>query len=365
MANVFDYLDWRGDLDLAVVPFNDVDALILAGLSYLAYAEVLPVGFASSVQLAAAAEPGRAVSSNPAQLKGKDLLLLEKTAASRRFGRLELCAYRDQLDQELEMQFSAVTFRLSDELAYLSFRGTGDPLVGWKEDFKMSYMSPVPAQQAALEYLRQAAQELPGRLLLGGHSKGGNLAVFAAAKCEPEVQQRLAQAYSFDGPGFQPELLDSPGYQAIEPLLASFIPQASIVGLLLGNSGGYSVVSSVEPGLFQHSLYDWEVTRDSFVVLEKVSAQSRYVEKTLNTWLAGLDNKQREVFFNALFETIAQTETSTISEMGARNWLSNSLSMLKGFIGLDEQTRAAVLQAIQLLFQSLRGHVSLLRKDEN
>ncbi|MCL2811716.1 MAG: DUF2974 domain-containing protein, partial [Clostridia bacterium] len=209
MENLFDYLIWRGDLDFAQAPLNQVDNLILAWLSYVDYQGIVPnLGGQGSISLADAAH--RFFEHSEQGSKGSlldifnpmlsSVQVLEKTAATRRFGPLQLTCFVDRLDYERGTQFAAVTLLIGQELAYVSFRGTDHSLVGWKEDFYMSFMPSIPAQEEALAYLEAvAAQFRNRRLYVGGHSKGGNLAVYASAACKPEIQDRILAVYNNDG----------------------------------------------------------------------------------------------------------------------------------------------------------------------
>ena len=241
-GNCLDYLQRRGVLPFRVAPFCPVDDLILSLCAYLPFEQVLPgprqgdwVPFPQAVE-ALTQRPGwDAVG----LIMAKDTpALVRQAARSPRFQTLGLGCAAGVLDQQT--QFAALTFRLPDSTLYLAFRGTDDTLVGWKECFAMSYAFPVPAQALAQDYLVQVAQRHPGRLRVGGHSKGGNLAVWAALHAPPLLRRRILRVTSHDGPGFGQDLTRTRAYGALAPRLVTYIPQASLVGTLLHHLFSFS-----------------------------------------------------------------------------------------------------------------------------
>ena len=350
MANLLEYLAWRGDLSLAESAFNEVDAVILARLSYLPYETVPACAEGRTVVLGAAAEALLATDALPE----KDRQLLELLRLSRRFATLELFGYERRTDVPTQTQFAAVCFRLDEGTVCLCFRGTDNTLVGWKEDFNMTFVCPVPAQRLALAYLERIAAAEKGRLLLGGHSKGGNLAVYAAAFCDPAVQARIAQVYNFDGPGFDQIVLDYAGYDSICARIGTFVPQSSIVGMLLGHEEKYTVVQSTQKGgIFQHDVYSWQVDADGFQTLETVTNSSRFVDFTLKGWLAQMAPSEREAFIDTVYGVMEQTNATTLQELGEHR-LTNTVALMRSLRGLAPEGRAAVIQALRLLLQSTK-----------
>jgi len=194
MANTLDYIRWRGDLTFTQDPPNPVDALVFSALVYIRYGGRVESQPTVPISLKEAAEDFFAGDNYEALVRVKnDLTLLRLAANSVRFGSARLCMYQDQLIPEQETQFAAITFLLDDGSMFLAFRGTDSTLVGWKEDFNMTFQQTIPAQRLAVRYTLAVAQEYVAPMRLGGHSKGGNLAVFAAARSSPMVQQRILQ----------------------------------------------------------------------------------------------------------------------------------------------------------------------------
>ena len=307
MADLFDYLTWRGDLSLRQVPFGPVDALVLSILSYIPFGSLVSEEIEGSVTLEWAA---RSYLAQPVDCGGRiqcgeDRRLLGLLAGSTRFSRLRLACAAERFAPEEESQFAALAVLLADGSAFLSFRGTDATLVGWKEDFNMSFLDIVPAQRAAAEYTGRFAARFSGPLLLGGHSKGGNLAVCAAALCQARDRDRIRAVYSFDGPGFTPYLLSQPGYWELLTRLHAYVPQSSVVGMLLEHGEGHTVVRSDRTGLLQHDPYSWQIQGGDFLRLDQVSPGSKRLDRVLKDWLAGLSPDQREKAVDTLFRALS------------------------------------------------------------
>ncbi len=314
MANLLDYLAWRGDLSLERAPFGPVDALVLAALSYVRLDGL--VGPAERpVPLGRTAEAWLALPASRQKRRcDSDLDLLRALARAPRFAGMGLCCRADRFLPEEETQFAALTVLPGDGSAFLAFRGTDGTLVGWKEDFNLSFLDVVPAQQAAAAYVEAVAAGFPGPLVLGGHSKGGNLAVAGAALCPEKARDRVRAVYSFDGPGFTDYILTLPGYQELRTRIRSYVPRSSVVGLLLGHEEPCTVVESDREGLFQHDPYSWQVSGPGFVQAEEVAAGSRMLDRTLKSWLAGLTPGQRERAADALYGLLSSGDAETVRD---------------------------------------------------
>ena len=359
MANLLDYLDWRGDLTLAQAPFNDVDNLILAELSFVDFNGIVPgPGQGAGVPLSVAAE--RFFARVPA---GEDIdmgvlvpddipVMLRKMAASNRFRDMKLSCFVDWLDTEKAEQFAALTIETGDGLLYLSFRGTDDTLAGWKEDFHMACLPEVPAQRKAVEYTRTVAKQYPRRRLrLGGHSKGGNLAVYSAVYCPVSIQRRIQTVWSNDGPGFHNEILDLPEHIRVEDRIVSIVPKSSVVGMLLEHEEDYIVVDSSQQGLMQHDGFSWEVLGDHFIRLRSVTRQGRLNDLTLKEWVHNMPLEQREKFVDGLFEVLSASGAVTLTDLKEESFKAAG-AMVKAMKDMEKDTRDALLYATRLLFRS-------------
>lgn len=316
MPNIFDYLTWRGDLTFAQDPLNAVDALIFSALSYIRYGGSVEALSEVPISLVDAAEAffGREDYEVCCRVQ-KDLDLLHAAIQTRRFGQSKICMYRDMLVPEQETQFAAATFLLDDGSMFLAFRGTDNSLVGWKEDFNMTFQQTIPAQRLALQYARDVAQEHLRPMYLGGHSKGGNLAVFAAARSSPMIQRRILEVYNHDGPGFTGYLMGDPGYLNMVPRIRTFIPQSSVIGMLLEHEEPYTVIRSKSVGLLQHDPYTWDVLGRSFVKVEEITAGSQFVDTTIKTWFAEMTNQDREQLVDVMYALLGSGGAENIHEL--------------------------------------------------
>lgn len=301
MSNILDYIKWRGDLTFTQDPPNAVDALVFSSLSYINYS--VPVeDSAIPVPLKEAAEAFFALEDSENRIRVRnDLDLLHLAAASVRFGNTQLCMYRNTFIPEQETQFAAMTFLLDDGSMFLAFRGTDYSLVGWKEDFNMTFQQTIPAQRLALQYAREVALEFQRPMRLGGHSKGGNLAVFAAARSSPMIQNRILNVYSNDGPGFTKYMMGDPGYVEMVPKIKTYIPQSSVIGMLLEHEEPYTVIRSKTVGLLQHDPYSWEVLGRGFIPVQEVTESSQFVDATIKTWFSDMTNQERNQLVDVMF----------------------------------------------------------------
>lgn len=340
MANISDYLDWRGDIPMSVDPFNEVDNLILAELAYTDFADIVPPPSKEHqyVTLQDACEMFFSMYSEEEIMEKNSTtkvapFLMKKMIKSKRFESMLLMDYVNEIDEENQTQFSVISFLLPDDTIFVSFRGTDNTIVGWKEDFNMSFLYQTQGQIRAARYLDDWFGDTTKKLRLGGHSKGGNFAVYAAAFCYPRIQERIVQVYSNDGPGFLKKITEQPQYQKMLPKVISTIPESSIVGMLLENELDHRVVKSSQSGAMQHDAMSWEVLGNHFVFAENLAESSIMLDKTLKNWIYGLEPEEREEFVNILFDTLQSTGATTLDELVANkmammNNISKTLSEL-------------------------------------
>lgn len=316
MGDMFDYLNWRGDLTFTDIPFCPVDALILSSLVYLRFEGILPEDMAHPVPLHVAADAFLSLADANSRVRNRnDLLLLQAAATSPRFQNTRLSFYRSKLLEQEQSQFAAMACMLSDGTAFLAFRGTDNTLIGWKEDFNMSFCDSVPAQREAAAYTNEFAMQWPVLLRLGGHSKGGNLAVYAGAKQTDNIQKRILGIYNLDGPGFTDSMMGNRGYLAMVPKIHTYIPESSIIGILLEHEEAYSVIKSRQIGLLQHEPYSWEVMGGNFVHVKEMSAGSQFADRTIKNWIKGMTDQEREAFVEAVFELLSAGGASQVSDL--------------------------------------------------
>lgn len=349
MSCMLDYIAWRGDLALDTDGFNESDAAVLARFSYIPfeYFKKPPEEFTAIAELAAQSLSDERLD-REGRWKLRDRELMAAMGKSRRFGGLEAGHFLSRFDEKLQTQFSAITVRLAENRWFLAFRGTDNTVVGWKEDLNMSYLCPIPGQETAAEYTRAMAARLEGDLILGGHSKGGNLACYAGAFCGEETQRRIEAVYNFDGPGFFDDILETPDYKRVCPKIRTLIPQFSVVGMLLGRDERSRVVRSAESGLHQHDMYSWQMLGPGFVHLGTVTGGSRLVDSALKGWIAQMTPEQFELFADTIYKVMTDTNAHTLHEM-REHWFDSAISMVRSVSGMDEQTKKAVTEALKLL----------------
>ena len=358
MANILDYLSWRGDLTLAQSPFNEVDNLILAELSFVNFTGIVPgPGEGEGVPLHTAAEAF--FRSHEGGDMGMGVLvpdeiptLLRKMAECPRFREMKVNCFCDHLDVRKAEQFAAVTVELGDGSIYLSFRGTDDTIAGWKEDFLLGCQPEVPAQKKAVAYVKAVAAQYPRRkLMLGGHSKGGNLAVYGGIFVPLAIQRRISAVWSNDGPGFYGAVLETPQHARLEGRIHSIVPKSSVVGMLLEHEESYTVVDSDQTGLWQHDGFSWQVLGTGFVTLREVSRQGRRNDLALKEWVRRLPVDQREKFVDGLFEVLTASGATTLTDLKEDGFRAAG-AMVRAMKDMEKDTRDALFNAIATLFRS-------------
>ena len=351
-ATVFDYLTWRGDLTFAQDGFNEVDNLILCIISYINFKKISRLWSTDPADAMTMGEVCAFLTSEDEQLglSEEDYIPLMRAAAkTKRFGGVKLFAYESSHDDVREMQFNAVTFLLPDESIFVAFMGTDRSFAGWKEDFNMSFLEAVPAQMRAIAYTTEIARACPDRTLrIGGHSKGGNLAIYSAVKCAQAVQQRIVGVYNNDGPGFLNDLSATVEHQRIAERIHTVVPQSSVVGMLLEHEKNVQVVHSTYEGIMQHDGFSWEVKGTQFVHLDDFSREGKLFDETIDAWADALSPQQREGFSDALYEVLTATGARTLSELGGEK-LKSAVSILKSYKSLDRETRDALSDSFKLL----------------
>lgn len=311
-TTVFDYLRWRGDLTFAQCGFNEVDNLVLCILAYLNFRRFPelknrePDGAVLLGDIAARMAP----EDEQQGLSPNDYIPLMKLAAgSRRFGGVRMLGYEAVRDEAREMQLDAVSFLVPDGTLFCAFMGTDRSLVGWKENLNLSFMDAVPAQVGAVEYVEDMAWHCPERpLRIGGHSKGGNLAAYAAMHITRRLQDsRLLDAYNNDGPGFRKDVTDTEEYRRVAGRLHTYIPESSIVGVLLEHTEDYTVIaSSSSHAIMQHEPLTWGVLGGQFIRRTERSVWGKASDDVLRQWIASMTRQEREQFSEALYDMLTQ-----------------------------------------------------------
>lgn len=353
IGTIIDYLNKYGDCPLTEMPMNDVDSLVLCQLSYLKYdgivCDVRKEGASISIKEIAEHVDFHKLFSDTRYEK-QNRALFTAALSGCRFGNMRLNCYINLVEKEWETQFSAVTFLLEDGTIYIAFRGTDETIIGWKEDFNMAYLSPIPAQSYSVKYLNMVTGRLHAPFYVGGHSKGGNLAVYSAMKCIPDVQKRIIKIYNMDGPGFRPEVLESCGYDKIESRVVKILPHSSLIGMIFETGIHYQVVESNRLGLAQHDPYTWLVKNGEFIKANDIYESRRFVDGTINEWILSLDEQQLRTFVDTFYQIVSASEAENLIEFAA-DW-KKSMNGIKDAIGeVDEETAEVLKKIMKSLFQ--------------
>ena len=366
MGIIFDYLDQVAYDSIYDTPFNELDMLMLTELTYLPFDQIVSEQMSPdcTCRLFEAAEK---VPQDLSMLVTKNRLkLLEKAASSTRFKNIKLMGYVNDIDSDVQKQFAAMIFKIKPDSYVLTFRGTDDSIIGWKEDFHMTYMDQVPAQKTAVNYLRKAMDALPGQFILTGHSKGGNLASYAASQIEPEYQERIQSIYSYDAPGLNHSVITSQGYQTISDKIKRYIPQGSIVGMMLETPKQAQIVKSTAiGGLAQHDTFTWQISDQTFVLLDNLNPDSLQVDKTLKNWVDSVSDDELKDFFDLFFGLILDAGISSINDLTKLENFKKILAVFENANALTDQEREMLSRLAKLLvdmrYQSWKDDMNLLK----
>ena len=319
---VTDYLRWRGDLSFDADPFNEVDQLILCTLAYLNYRRfpsLTTMDAERSTPLRTLAPLMREEDEQQGLSQLEYLPLMRVAAASPRFADVGVFGYVSEYDIAEEKQFDAVSFALPDKSIFCAFMGTDTTIVGWKEDLNMSVLDTVPAQRRAVEYVETIAAANRGKLRIGGHSKGGNLALYASLYASLRVQKRILDVYNNDGPGFRTAPWQSEEYLRIKDRVHTYIPAESIVGTLLEQAENYTVVGSYEKFLLQHEPMSWQVERNHLKALPQRTKLGQLMDKMTAQWVESMTEQERREFSDGLYEVLCDGgRNATLEEVWQR-----------------------------------------------
>ncbi len=362
MANMLDYLVWRGDIPLSVVPWGGVDGLICAQFSYLDFHGGQDTKGWTLEELNRIDALQEGTSNSFAGRKA----VFQKMAESARFSETRMHHAIALTDPEIEMQFSAMCLDLPDGTTCVAFRGTDNTIVGWREDFNMAYQTRVPAQEAATLYLTRAAGLSDRPLRIVGHSKGGNLAVYASACVSKKIQKRIESIWSYDGPGMNREMSQTEGFGRIRERIHSYVPQTSIIGMLMDYYEPYTVVHSTASGISQHDPMTWQIYGPQFVTLPNVDQTAKVTRDTLHNWLQNSTPEQRADFVDVLFQLVDTTKATRMSDLTGEKFRS-LLTMVGNRKEVNPEARRVfnrlMAQAVTLGFGNVIDRVRG-RKDE-
>lgn len=358
MNNLINYLKWRGDLCFSASPLNEVDGLIFSELVYLDFSgytdkSTLPL---STIGKKYFDDKRDVIFKDDYIIKdfyktvGKEITrLLKASGKSNRFKNVKISDFEVCDCEDAPMQFGACTFSFDDNKIFISFRGTDNTLNGWKEDCLIAVNDNIPSQTKALEYLEKTANKFPHcKIYLGGHSKGGNLAIYAAVKTKSDIKNRIEIIYNNDGPGFLKDFIESQDYKDISHKITKFVPQSSFVGMLLEHDEDYIIVKSESHSFWQHNPFSWNVVGKSFVHLEEDTKSIRFAEKNMKELLEGLTTEQKKQIIDSVFQIMAEGGKITFDDI-RKSGIKNIPTMIKAFNQIDSESKKSLVNGISLL----------------
>ena len=329
--NVLDYLKWRGDIPFSVSPFNYIDNIILTEFPYLNWAGIITDRPITLEEAVAKYEPATFDST----LKTRRQETVIRACKCERFKHVKAFRYVKDFSAEQEKQFCAMSFKLPDRTYYISYCGTDSTITGWKENFNMTYMMPVPAQEEAASYLKKIVSRKLGMFRVGGHSKGGNFAIYAASFISSEVQDRILTVFSNDGPGFRKEVIEMPGYLRILPKVVRIIPDTSMIGMLLSNKAEYKVIRSNASGILQHDVMSWSTERARFEPAE-LSDLGKLLNTVLDSWIDDMNDELRNSGTDTIFAVFEATGADSFREISHQK-LKSAEAMLAYLLTIPKE----------------------------
>ena len=317
MSTIFDYLKEVTYDSIYDRPFTELDVLALTELTYLPFGHIVPQGDTTGIPVRLSDAMELIERTTNFIVTNQHLHLVDELATSKRFKNIKLLNYVDEYDPDVQKQFAAMTYRLTMDVYLVIFRGTDDTLIGWKEDFHMTYMDHVPAQKRAASYPQHVMKEFPkGRFMVAGHSKGGNLAAYACTYLPDYLFERVDAIYCYDAPGLNKAIIETEGYQRVAHLIHRFVPQGSIVGMMLEVPEPATIVKSRAFGGFaQHDAFTWMVEKDTFVTLDQTSPDSQQTDETLKQWVREVPDSQLKKFFDTFFGLFLDAGITSINDL--------------------------------------------------
>lgn len=365
MSDLFDYLNWRGDITFDEIGPNKIDYLLLAHISYTIFDGLISDSFEKTKTFSQVTKefkllPDYVQRCNIGFLINKRTTeLMFKSAKTKRFKNIKLCGYKKIINEEKEEQFAAITYIINNKILVV-FQGTDDTIIGWKEDFNISYLPQIPAQKDALEYFAKATEYFNDKFIIAGHSKGGNLAINTAVKCSQTQQNQIEAVYNYDGPGFSKDFLESEEYLRIENRIYSFYPEFSIVGMIFNHPKKYEIVKSNGFTIWQHDAITWQILGKDFITSKDFTDESKFFYKAFNEWINKLTIYQKKKFVCALFSIILASGAKTNTELQNRI-IQSSAKMLSAYSNMDKTTKKEVKNILSVFKQVINSDFSLFK----
>lgn len=359
MPNIIDYLNWRGDLSFKQDKINEVDKIILSRFSYLPFKDI---SLENKESIESISYKMQDLSIEKFIWKD-DKEFIAQLGKAKRYKDLIITDYQEILDLEAQKQFAAVAIWLPKMCKYISFRGTDMSLVGWKEDFNMSFMKDIPSQKEAVKYLNEIGRKYRTKLILGGHSKGGNIAVYGAMFCDNRIQRKIVEIINADGPGFDEAIFNTENYIKILEKVNTYIPQSSIIGRLLEHDEDYKIIHSTQKGIMQHDIYSWQVSATNLVRIPNLTNDSQIVNKVLRDWIKNTTPEQRKNFVNIIYDILVTTEAKSINDFGI-DTLKKIKTVIKSYKNIDKEDKKEIEIILKLMFKSALSTIKRKGKEE-
>ena len=357
MGNLITYVQQYGAQIFEDKSLTDIDVLVLTEIAYLPFDKIVPKSFdiTEAISLNQLGKEFEKIKekeheNNPFMITSERIELLEVVSKSQRYKEIKVFGFMNDIDDERTKQFAAVCYQWEEENRWIIFRGTDETLIGWKEDFMMTYSDLIPAQTDAIEYLKKQAETFSGTLNVSGHSKGGNLSLYASAMQEEAIQNRIEQIYCWDSPGVHRSILGTEGYQRVVSKAKRYIPQDSIVGLMLESQVPYHIIESQGSGISQHSALMWNIEEDHFVELTELTKNSQLTDQTFKQWTEVVSEEDLKLFFDTFFDLIFEMGVETVNDV----YYNFRMYMQKFFekaYRMNPEKREVLLRVGHLLFQ--------------
>lgn len=359
MPNINNYLEWRGDIKLEIDPLNEIDNMILSRFSYMPFNKI---DMQETETMGSISKKLKDFPVEEFNIAG-DKPLVEHIIESDRFKDLKVTDYEENTDLSVEKQFAAITIHLGDEEIYVSFCGTDNSIVGWKEDFNLSFSQHLPSQKEGVEYLKGIAHKYKNnKIHIGGHSKGGNIAAYSAIFVGQEVQDQIIDITSHDGPGFDNEIIQMEEYKRILDKFVTYIPQSSVIGRLLEHEEKNIVVKSIERGIMQHDIYSWQVCGKNFITEKQVTKESELVRNIIRTWLEDTTPEQRKNVIDIIYNILVSADATTMRDLSSSKVKSLG-RILKLYNKVDENDKKLIIKVFASLGTATKQN--LKKKEEN
>ena len=299
-----------GNLSFDTLPINEVDGLIFCAFAYFKIESIL--SYQETVSIKDLYLRYKEIEEDTIFKKNQNRLF-KVLSETKRFSNILVTRYFNIVNKQKEMQIAGMTFLLPNEILYVAFKGTDSTIVGWKENLNLSYMEVIPSEQKACSYLDEILQSTKKKVYVGGHSKGGNLGMYASIFCQNE--EKIAQVYNYDGPGFSKEILETDAYKKRKDKIITFIPKSSIVGNILNKDTKTLIIKSKQIGLLEHDLYSWLISSTHFVYTKNMSEEAKKMSNLLNEMIENIPDDKKQKMITFFYDVLESWNLEDIEKM--------------------------------------------------